>query len=164
MKIGPVGLDLIKRYEGFSAKAYLDPVGVWTIGYGTTHGAGVNVYNGMTCTVAQATEWLEAYVNRDVVPAIAAAQQARLKSHGWRTSFNENQVDALCSFGYNLGPGVFLPGSTVGYHIRAGYTKRRIASDLLLYDHAGGQVLPGLLARRQAERNLFLTPMRKRPR
>ena len=163
MRIGPVGLNLIKQFEGFSAKAYRDPVGVWTIGYGTTHGAGVNVYDGMTCTVEQATRWLQNEIDRSVIPAIVAAQQARLRSHGWRTRLNENQVDALCSFGYNLGPGVFLSGSTVGYHIRAGYTKRRIANDLLMYDHAGGQVLPGLLRRREAERALFLQPMRKRP-
>ena len=29
-------LALVKRWEGCDLTAYLDPVGVWTIGYGTT--------------------------------------------------------------------------------------------------------------------------------
>ena len=36
-------VDLIKVSEGFEAKAYIDPVGIWTIGYGTTANAGVGV-------------------------------------------------------------------------------------------------------------------------
>ena len=37
MEIDKAGLDLIKKFEGFSAEPYLDIGGVPTIGYGTTH-------------------------------------------------------------------------------------------------------------------------------
>ena len=29
--------ELCRRFEGFSAKPYLCPAGVWTIGYGSTY-------------------------------------------------------------------------------------------------------------------------------
>ncbi|MFM7716173.1 MAG: lysozyme, partial [Microcystis sp.] len=35
MEISQICLDLIKKWEGFRANAYLDPVGIPTIGYGT---------------------------------------------------------------------------------------------------------------------------------
>ena len=37
MKISDSGLNLIKEFEGFSSKPYLDQALVPTIGYGTTH-------------------------------------------------------------------------------------------------------------------------------
>lgn len=36
MKTSQKGIELIKRYEGFRAEAYLCPAGIWTIGYGHT--------------------------------------------------------------------------------------------------------------------------------
>ena len=40
MQLTAEGLDLIKRFEGFRARAYRCPSGVWTIGYGHTSTAG----------------------------------------------------------------------------------------------------------------------------
>ena len=37
MKTSKKGLELIKKYEGFEAKPYLDIAGVPTIGYGATY-------------------------------------------------------------------------------------------------------------------------------
>jgi len=162
VQIGPVGLKLIEEFEGLRLEAYQDSVGVWTIGYGTTSSAGVEVHQGLVITQKMAEQYLEDYINRAVIPSLEAAQAQRLKTGLWRTRLNENQVDALCSFGYNLGAGIFNPGYTIGRDIRTGQTKRKIADDMLMYDEAGGQVLAGLQRRRQAERALFLTPMRKR--
>lgn len=38
MRTSQNGIDLVKRFEGFSPVAYLCPAGVWTIGYGHTAG------------------------------------------------------------------------------------------------------------------------------
>lgn len=46
--------DDLRRDEGLRMTAYLDGVGIWTLGYG--HTAGVEA--GMTCTLNQADEWL----------------------------------------------------------------------------------------------------------
>ena len=45
-------LDLIGEFEGLRLKAYKDPVGIWTIGFGTTDG----VTPGMTITKRKAEE------------------------------------------------------------------------------------------------------------
>lgn len=147
------GLKLIEQFEGFSATLYNDPVGVPTIGYGTTAGAGVVEPLPETCTQTEAEHWLELYVNRAVIPAIEAATKA-----GDRT-FNQNAVDACCSLGYNLGAGIFSDDHTIGYHIRHHqYTHKRIGQDFLLYEYAGTEKLAGLVTRREAERALFDRP------
>lgn len=149
------GLKTIEEFEGFRAERYQDAVGVWTIGYGTTLGARVVDPLPETCTQVEAEHWLEMYVNRDVVPAIEQATEA-----GKRV-FNQNQVDACCSLGYNLGSGVFGPHYTIGEHIRDHeFTHYRIGLDFLLYEYADGQRLAGLVTRREAERALFDRPIR----
>ena len=40
MKMSAAGLDLLKGFEGLKLRAYLDPVGIWTVGYGHTSAAG----------------------------------------------------------------------------------------------------------------------------
>ena len=61
------GLAIIKEFEGFRAKAYYCPAGVLTIGYGTTNSdksiTGVTIYEGMTITEKQASEWLKKSVD-----------------------------------------------------------------------------------------------------
>lgn len=54
MNISQTGLDLIKQSEGLETTAYLCPAGVWTIGYGHTHG----VKRGDAVTGRQAEEYL----------------------------------------------------------------------------------------------------------
>jgi hypothetical protein len=34
--ISPIGLALVRHFESFFPKAYKDPIGIWTIGYGHT--------------------------------------------------------------------------------------------------------------------------------
>lgn len=154
--ISKSGLLLIERFEGFRDTQYRDAVGVATIGYGTTAGAGVVSPLPETCTQAEAELWLQRYVNRDIIPAIEQATEAG------RRVFNQNEVDACCSLGYNLGAGVFGPHYTIGSHIRNHkFTHRRIGNDFLLYEYAGGERLDGLVTRREAERALFDRPVRK---
>lgn len=149
------GLRLIEQFEGFRAEQYKDAVGVPTIGFGTTAGAGVVNPLPETCTILEARHWLGLYVNRYVIPAIENAT-----AEGGRT-FNQNQMDACCSLGYNLGEGIFNAAHTIGLHIRNHkYTHRRIGNDFLLYEYADGTKLAGLVTRREAERALFDRPIR----
>lgn len=73
---------------------------------------------------------------------------------------NQNQFDALASFVWNLGPGSMQ--WNVGKELRAKHYVQA-AKDMLEYDMAGGVVLSGLVARRWAEHDLFLTPVKKSP-
>jgi lysozyme len=152
MNISDAGLHLIEEFEGFVDHKYQDSVGVWTIGFGTTLGAGVVDPLPDTCTVAQAQEWLALYVERSIEPMLNAATVAH--------PLNQNQYDALCSFGYNLGPGYFGPQHSVGQSLRAG-NWAGVANDVLQFDMAGGVRLQGLANRREAEVKLFNTPVAK---
>ena len=143
-KISRVGLKLIEGFEGFVGHPYWDPYGkVWTIGYGETEGVGPNTPDQ---TPGYAEEVLRRKLASSYEPAI----------HALGVSLNQNQYDALCSVVWNLGPGIIGQGSQLGTDLR---TRKwsTFASHLLSYDSAGGQVLPGLQTRRQAEANLFMS-------
>lgn len=56
----------LKRHEGLRLKAYLDTVGVWTIGYGHT---GPEVTPGLVITEGQAEDWLR----QDILEAVEDA-------------------------------------------------------------------------------------------
>jgi len=134
------GLAMIKQLEGLQLTAYQDQTGRWTIGYGHT---GPDVHAGLTITPAQAEQLLE----RDLAAAVAAVNRAVT------SVINQSQFDALVDFAFNLGCGSLL-ASTLLRLVNAGdFTAA--AQQFLLWDHAGGLVVPGLLERRRAELQLF---------
>jgi lysozyme len=134
------GLALTEQFEGLSLSAYQDQVGVWTIGYGHT---GADVYSGLTITLAQA----QALLLSDVAASAAFVNLAVT------VPLVQNEFDALVDFVFNLGRGAFA-GSTLLQDINAG-NFADAAGQFDLWDHAGGQVVAGLLRRRQAETTLF---------
>ena len=137
-------IDLIKKYEGFRSQAYQDSVGVWTIGYGTTRINGEPVKAGMTITEDRALELVRAEVNK-LWTNIESILTVRL---------NENQMNALVDFAYNLGFNA-LKTSTLMKKLNAGdFTGA--ANEFTRWVYAGGKVLPGLVKRREAEKQLFL--------
>ena len=142
MQISQAGIDLIKSFEGCELVAYQDAGGVWTIGFGHTEG----VYEGMTITMAEA----EQFLTDDLV------QYAQYVSNVVTVPLTQDQFDALVSFTYNLGPGTLHRSDLLSF-LNAGQYQRA-ADAFLEYDHADGVVVPGLARRREAERNLFLSP------
>ncbi len=136
MRTSNKGIELIKKFEGIKTKAYKCPAGVWTIGYGHTKG----VQKGDTCTMAQAIEFLK----KDLETFEKYVNNLNLQ-------LNQNQFDALVSFCYNCGPGNLKT-------LVRNRTLAQIADALPLYNKGGGIVLEGLVKRRAAERELFITP------
>lgn len=170
-------LDLIKRFEGLRCSAYLDPVllnvGIRlpTIGYGHTRGVAL----GQTCSTQDADAWLQEDVHYAVStldPYVSQLQAVNLQ---------QCQFDALCSILFNVGPGwsdswtgtvkgrdgiIWLakrdqPAKTTHHSTLFRSLMNRdfqvAADEFLKWNHAGGVVLPGLTARRAAERALFLS-------
>ena len=136
------GLALTEQFEGLRLEAYQDSVGVWTIGYGHT---GPDVHAGLTITQEQAS----ALLLQDAGTAVAAVN--RLVT----VPLTQNQFDALVDFVFNLGSGNFAK-STLLRELNAGNTAAA-AAQFLVWNRAGGVVLPGLTRRRQAEAELFET-------
>lgn len=139
--INKAGLELIKKYEGLRLKAYLDPVGVPTIGYGSTQGIKI----GDEINEVQA----EAFLLRDV------SNFERKILSLLNVTINENQLAAVTSFAYNVGVGN-LTKSTL---LKLVNQKRfeHAAEQFGKWINAGGKPLPGLIKRREAEKQLFLT-------
>lgn len=135
MTTSPEGLALIKRYEGCRLKAYKCPAGVWTVGYGHTKG----VTFAMTITQAQADQFLQ----DDIAPIESQLNDLQI-------NFRQGQFDALVSFIFNLGIGNFNK-STLKKRIITGAEDSVIVSEFKRWNKAGGKVLPGLVARREAE-------------
>lgn len=146
MQVTKEGLALIRRFEGFRARAYRCPAGVWTIGYGHTAQAGPPaVAAGLEISEAEARRILA----RDV--ARVAGEVAPLLAR----PVSEAQFSALVSFAFNVGVAGFR-GSSVLKAVNAGRF-HEVPGRLKLWVKAGGRVLPGLERRRAAEAELFMS-------
>lgn len=136
--------NLIKSFEGLFLKAYADPIGIWTIGYGTiVYPNGVKVKKGDVITQAQADEYLKHEIDQ--------------KSQGVNSliqGLNQNQFDSLVSFAYNLGLGS-LKKSTLLKKAKVNPSDPTIKAEFMKWTKAGGKVLKGLIRRRQEEANLY---------
>lgn len=143
MQISEDGLLLIERFEGFVGHPYQDSVGVWTIGFGHTHGV---TAGSPDITVEEGTALLKADVELEYGAAVNSVG----------VPLTQHEFDATTSFVYNLGTGVLSDGG-FGRLLRA-QQYDAAANAMLGYDHAGGEILEGLAVRRAAERKLFLTP------
>lgn len=144
MKISNNGLNLIKKWEGCFLKAYRDIVGVWTIGYGTTNAdiriTGTEIKPGLSIDLATANKWLEDSINVKYTPKVEKYQHIY--------NFNQNQIDALISFAYNIGSIDQLTGNGTR-------TIKQIEEHFLAYCNAGGKRVQGLVNRRNDELQLF---------
>ncbi|RZV01059.1 UNVERIFIED_ORG: GH24 family phage-related lysozyme (muramidase) [Serratia quinivorans] len=146
MQISKTGIELIKRFEGLELKAYQDSVGVWTIGYGWTQPVdGKKIGPGMV--IDQATS--ERLLKCGVVQYEQGVNQLV------KVNITQGQFDALVSFAYNLGLRS-LSTSTLQQKLNAG-DKQGAANEFGKWVNAGGVKLKGLVTRRAAERELFLS-------
>lgn len=143
-----VKMELIKEFEGLSLKPYLCPAGVPTIGYGNTRYAdGTKVkMTDKPLTIDQAERLFEFYHNQ-----FKSSVKNRIKSE-----INENQLEALTSFAYNVGLGN-LDKSTLLKKVNLDPNDKTISSEFLRWNKAGGKVLNGLTKRREAEANLYFS-------
>ncbi|MBQ3101281.1 MAG: S-layer homology domain-containing protein [Clostridia bacterium] len=150
--LGEKGLALIKKYEGFNAYAYPD-YSHWSIGYGTPCGQ----YE---------------YPNGITEPEAAALLAEKMVSYEqklddfltqYNIKVNQNQYDALVSLTYNLGnPWKKYDEFDLKTILINGvekYSAQEIKDAFGVFCKAGGQVLSGLVKRRAAEAELFLTPV-----
>lgn len=145
-KITDKGIDLIKSFEGFSAKPYLCPAKIPTIGYGATFypdGKKVTMKDA-PITEAKAVDLLknmlikfEQYVDSYCVDTV-----------------NQNQFDALVSFCYNLGPSN-LKSSTLLKKVNTNPNDPTIEAEFMKWTRSSGKILKGLVRRREAESKLY---------
>ena len=137
-------LDLIKKWEGCYLTAYQDSVGVWTIGYGTTNAdksiTDTTIKKGLKISQKTADKWLKNSLNQKYLPLVL--------KYNSKYNWNQNQLDALVSFAYNI-------GSIDQLTANGSRTISQISSHITAYNKAGGRVLTGLTNRRKDEKALF---------
>ena len=152
-KTSETGIDLIKSFESCRLKAYPDP-GTggepWTIGWGHT---GREVKPGLIWTQQQADKALIEDLmqfEQDVNDLV-------------KVNINQNQFDALVSFAFNVGSDIDddtlaegLGDSTLLKKLNAG-DYHGAADEFPKWNKSDGKTLTGLIRRRAAERELFLS-------
>jgi lysozyme len=131
---------LVGGFEGVRYVAYKDPVGIPTICFGETKG----VKLGMTATADDCRGML-----LDSLEVANNAIDACTK-----VPLSDTRRAALVSFAYNVGGGNYC-GSTLVRKLNAGDTAGA-CNELTRWTRAKGIVLPGLVKRREAERQLCL--------
>lgn len=139
--------NFIGSWENFTPVAEWD-YKQWSIGYGSGYNwdAKRPVQKGDVIDKETAKNWLlkEAAQEFDFVKKIV------------KVPLTDNQLVALSSFSYNLGQGSLL-NSTLLKLLNAGYNKQAVASEFDKWVYAGGTKLKGLVNRRAAEKQLFLS-------
>ena len=140
------GMKLLEQFEGLRLESYLDSAGIATIGWGSIkYPNGNKVKLGDKITKAQAKEYklhdlkeFENTVNTSV-----------------KVSLTQNEYDALVSLSYNIGSGAFK-NSTLLKKLNSGDYKGA-AEQFLVWNKVNSKKVQGLVNRREAERNLFLS-------
>lgn len=137
-----LAVDMIKKFEGFKSHAYQDSGGLWTAGFGWTHG--------VTMDTVMTKEQAEA----NLIERVEEIQ----KQVDMLVKFplSRNQEAALISFVYNVGIDNFK-NSTMLKKINEAYIEEA-GKEFLKWCHVKGQFIEGLLLRRRAERAIFNSP------
>jgi len=130
-----VALTGIAAHEGYVGQSYRDPVGVWTIGFGETHG----VIPGQTTTRQRAMVQLAASADAHAKGMVSCIH----------VPLSQGEFDAYADFTYNIGVTGFCR-SSVATKLNAGNYDGACA-ELLKFVYAKGKVFPGLVARRKQE-------------
>ncbi|PCH98286.1 MAG: muraminidase [Alphaproteobacteria bacterium] len=138
------GIDLIKRFEGFSSTVYFCPAEYPTIGYGHVVKKGEDFSAGITQDEAEELLRTDAQIAERAVLRLITVP------------LTDGQFDALVSFTYNLGSGA-LQRSTLRRVInRQNHSK--VPNQLMRWVWAGGRKLKGLARRREAESIFYVYP------
>jgi lysozyme len=130
-----VALVGLAVHEGYRENAYLDIVGVPTIGYGTTEGVKIGDRTDPIKALERALSDMQKFEG-----AIKQCVNVPLHQH---------EYDAYLSLSYNIGSGAFCR-STLVRKLNAGDYKGA-CDQILRWDRAGGKVVRGLTIRREKE-------------
>lgn len=165
MKINQDGLNIIKKYESLhdgdlskvGLQPKLDPVGIWTEGYGRAmRGKDGKFLTSTNCSKKQA----------EILSTIKTEEQAENALLEDTTEFsskiapmvkvelNDNQFSACVSLAYNIGIGAFSRSSVLKYINDKNFEEA--ANSFKQYNKGSGKILRGLVLRRESEKELFL--------
>jgi lysozyme len=130
-----VALVGLAVHEGYREDAYLDIVGVPTIGYGTTQGVKMGDRTNPVKALERALADMQKFEG-----AIKKCVKVPLYQH---------EYDAYLSLSYNIGSGAFCSSTLVKLLNQKDYAGA--CKQILRWNRAGGKEVRGLTIRRQEE-------------
>lgn len=145
--VNAAGLAIIRGFEALRLTTYYDGNGNLTVGWGHKVLPSDNIQPGDTITAARASALFQSDV---------AQNAAWLEKDLEGIEVNDNQFSALLSLEFNIGEGRF-ENSALLEDLEDGDFDSA-ANEILRWRMVGGVISDGLVRRRKAERELFLTP------
>ncbi len=139
----PQTAALIRRFEGLRLKPYLDPGGVWTVGYG--HKMAETDWNSTHTSITRLEA--ESLLHRDIQLRAGYVDQ-RVKRE-----LTPAQRSALVVFVFNIGRTAFR-NSTLLKCVNAG-EDGLVPREMLRWVWDNGRILPGLVTRRLVIADLY---------
>ncbi len=149
--VSDYGRSFIKKYEGLRTTVYKDVAGLETIGYGHLITKAEKESGGFKQGITQ--KQAEHLFDDDL--ELVRINLNRLITDAGHTNVTQGQFDALASFAFNLGIGR-LKESTL-WQCFKDCRYQDAANEFLKWVYAGKNKIPGLVTRRRAERELFLS-------
>jgi lysozyme len=148
MRTNKKGIEIVKHFEGFRSRPYRCSAGIPTIGYGACYYPdGTRVTMGDRQVSKDQAEELLVYGLRTAEKAVARLVGVPL---------TVNAFSSLSSFVFNVGSSRFRSSTLRQRLNRKNYAQA--AMEFPKWRRGGGVILPGLVRRRSAERELFLLP------
>lgn len=171
MKLSKAGADLMHRYEGFRNKPYLCPAHIWTIGYGhvlyqeqiklpmlrpkdKTKQDIPMIRKEYPLKQEDNRVWTKEEIEKLFSDDVSSFERGVLRLIPG-VSGHQGRFDALVSISFNFGLGN-LQRSTIRMKANRGDWDGA-AEAFMMWTKGGGKVLPGLVKRRKAEVELFLS-------
>ena len=151
MKASDDVIEIIKKIEGFASKPYWD-YGQYTVGYGTRCPDDMlEEYQANGITKEAADVLLRNYLSSTE----NAINKKFIDKYG--LTLTQGQFDALVSFTYNCGTRWMSDTTSTFFKaVKNGATGSELIHAFTLWCKAGGEILTGLVKRRQSEANMFL--------
>lgn len=146
LRLSPVGAEIIGNAEGCRREPYKCPADVLTVGIGSTEYSGLPIEPKRIYTDLEIAErW-----KNDIQVAEKCVNQ-----YGNGRNLPQSVFDAATSITFNVGCGA-MRKSTMFKYLNAGKYVQA-CNELSRWTRAGGRVLPGLVSRREKEKQLCLT-------
>ena len=136
-----VAIGTITQYEGFRSDAYLDIVGVPTIGYGSTKD--VKIGDRIDENGARSR------LIKEVMDTYGQAVKNCVK-----VPLHQSEYDAYVSLTYNIGPSAFCKSTLVKKLNTGDYSGA--CQEIKRWNRAKGKIVKGLSNRRQGEYNMCI--------
>ena len=167
MKLSKAGADLMHRFEGCRSKPYLCPANIWTMGFGHVlyqdqiklpmvrkEGYVGVIRSEHPLQLEDNRVWTKEEINKLFADDVASFERGVLRLVPGCDG-HQGRFDALVSISFNFGLGN-LQRSTIRMKANRGDWEGA-AESFMVWTKGGGKVLPGLVKRRVAERELFLS-------